>query len=389
MTNSNFTLQRSKLSKMDFIENEKPRLSTDDDYNTKALCSEMKKDVWVLENLNIPCNNCEIYSLKKLNFRNISQKIFKEEVKLVFQMWIKIYAVSTLKGRITAINKFSEFLYHQYPLVDSAEKITREIMEDYLSYNALCTKGKSSVKLNIVALKSLLEDMGRIKENTCLQQLIINDDIPRIPKCKFKTYTEEEQKTWIDAIKYMDEQKGRAYMLHILLGTRISEILMLQQDCLVWREDHWWIKIESIKTKGYYKPITDEMKILIDKSITYTKEKYQNDHYVFVNDYNSKEAMKYSSIRNHLKRIIKKYDLRDRNGELFAPKTHIFRHCYATTLTQLHIDDITIARLLGHANTDSVGYYRRMGNKVLAEETRNVRQKMDEILMSVISTWDL
>ena len=98
--------------------------------------------------------------------------------------------------------------------------------------------------------------------------------------------------------------------------------------------------------------------------------------------------MSYETMTYHLKKVIRELDLRDDKGRIFKPKTHIFRHCYGVKLTELHIPDETIAELLGHKNTDSVSYYRRISNKVMAEETRKSREKMDDILREVIKQWE-
>lgn len=42
----------------------------------------------------------------------------------------------------------------------------------------------------------------------------------------------------------------------------------------------------------------------------------------------------------------------------------------------------------GHANIDSVHFYRIIGNKVMAAETREARRKMDEILLNIVKDWD-
>lgn len=61
---------------------------------------------------------------------------------------------------------------------------------------------------------------------------------------------------------------------------------------------------------------------------------------------------------------------------------------FYSKLTELHIPDETIAELLGHKNTDSVSYYRKISNKVMAKETRKSREKMDDILRDIINQWD-
>ena len=57
-------------------------------------------------------------------------------------------------------------------------------------------------------------------------------------------------------------------------------------------------------------------------------------------------------------------------------------------LTEMHIDDWMIARLLGHKTLQSVHHYRKIGNKIMADETRAVREKIDMILMDVVKEWD-
>ena len=46
--------------------------------------------------------------------------------------------------------------------------------------------------------------------------------------------------------------------------------------------------------------------------------------------------------------------LKDDHGELFGFGTHMFRHYYGVKLTEMHLDDWTIARLLGHKRLNNV-----------------------------------
>lgn len=59
-------------------------------------------------------------------------------------------------------------------------------------------------------------------------------------------------------------------------------------------------------------------------------------------------------IQAQVMRMIRQKDIRDDNGELLKFGTHIFRHCYGKKLTELHIEDWMIARLLGHKTLQSV-----------------------------------
>ena len=127
---------------------------------------------------------------------------------------------------------------------------------------------------------------------------------------------------------------------------------------------------------------------MILKAMEYTKERYGETEYVFVKKDDPTKPYQYSMIQAQVMRMIRQEDIRDDNGELLKFSTHIFRHCYGKKLTELHIEDWMIARLLGHKTLQSVHHYRRIGNKVMADETRKTREKMDLILMDIIKGWD-
>lgn len=60
--------------------------------------------------------------------------------------------------------------------------------------------------------------------------------------------------------------------------------------------------------------------------------------------------------------MIQEKQLKDDNDRLFGFGTHMFRHYYGVKLTEMHLDDWTIARLLGHKRVSSVKHYRKMSN---------------------------
>lgn len=54
----------------------------------------------------------------------------------------------------------------------------------------------------------------------------------------------------------------------------------------------------------------------------------------------------------------------------------MFRHVYGIRLTELHLDDWTIAKLLGHTSVKNVKFYRKMSLQIIADETREIRAEM-------------
>ena len=85
--------------------------------------------------------------------------------------------------------------------------------------------------------------------------------------------------------------------------------------------------------------------------------------------------------------MVQEKQIRDDEGKLFGVGTHTFRHSYGRKLTEMNVDDQTIAKLLGHANTSSVRHYRKYGNQALADATRDVRRSIDEILGVFAEEW--
>ena len=54
-------------------------------------------------------------------------------------------------------------------------------------------------------------------------------------------------------------------VIHQMLGTRISDTLTLQTDCLYRQDGHPMIQIRQMKTTTFVKPISAELELLIEK----------------------------------------------------------------------------------------------------------------------------
>lgn len=350
--------------------------------------TEIEKQRWDLRKLEMPYRTKVRERCFSISFTNIAQIRMRYEMKKAVLLWIKQLSAGTIRGRIAAFAKFSNYLLERYAWVESIRQMNREMIEGYLIYRkveCISTKGFST---ELKSLKATLDECALIFECDSLKGLILDTDVPSSPKYRLQTYSEDEQKLWIEATRHMEEQVGRALLLHMILGTRISEIQSLRQDCIIKKEEHYWIRIDGIKGRTYLKPITEEIRAIIEKAICYTGEVCGASEFVFADKRDPSKPMPYSTIVYHLNKVINELDMRDDQGKRFKSKTHIFRHCYGVKLTELHVPDEIIALLLGHKNTDSIQFYRRMSNKIMAEETRQVRRKIDDILLEIVKEWD-
>ena len=77
------------------------------------------------------------------------------------------------------------------------------------------------------------------------------------------------------------------------------------------------------KGRTYSKPITKEIQNLVQASIEYTKQEYGVEEYIFVSKKNPEKSMTYATMTYHLRKSIRELNLRDDQGNLFTPKTHI------------------------------------------------------------------
>lgn len=350
----------------------------------------MESDRWYLENLPFHIRDNLAKPTRSISFRKIYQKDIKLIVKKVAYMHLEQKAVSTVRMELAAVNRFSGFLQERFPDIESLQEVDREVLEEYLVYIHTEARGKKSYSKELCHLKSVFLRAGKILGNKELEFLFFDDDLGRNQERVFRFYSDSELKRLNAAIFTIDEQVARALFLHQLLGTRISETLTLKRDSVYRGENgHWMIRIEQTKTqRKYVKGISMDVKKIFDKSCDYTQERYGNTEYVFVREKDPSRPMTYSRIQYQLMAMITKQDLRDDHGELFAVGTHLWRHTYGKKLTEMHVDDVTIAKLLGHSNTNTLRYYRKVGNEMLSEETRYARESMDRILKDVVEQWE-
>ena len=234
----------------------------------------------------------------------------------------------------------------------------------------------------------MLQQVGKVIEKPGLRKLFIKQDMPKTPEVLFRTFSDDEIKRLNQYIVNMEEQTARTLILHQMLGGRISDTLTLRTDCLYQENGHYIIRMYQVKTSYYEKPVPDDVAALLQKSMEYTYERYGETEYIFVNESNPTLPFQYSTLKRRMYAVIHENDIRKDNGELMGFTTHLFRHCYGMKLVEMHLDDATIAHLLGHRGVSTVYRYRRASGQFLADETKELRNTMDEILSEIIKEWD-
>lgn len=354
---------------------------------SEVMLPEQEKDIWHLEKLDIPISENPIYKTATLNFTAIRQDGIREEAKQAIYLHLKYEKLGTVKREMTSLRQFSRYLQAKNLPLQSCAEIDRALIEEYLIHKATDGSSGHGHADDILKLRSVLESIGKIYGYPHLEKLFINTDIPPDVEPEFKTYSDGELKRLNAHITKLDEQIARCLVIHQMLGTRISDTLTLQRDCLFRINGQDMIRIQQVKTNTFQKPVSAELAMLIQKAIGYTEQRYGETTYIFVDEKDTSRPLQYMTIKHKVLSLIQKEKLRDDEGKLFKFGTHMFRRNYGVKLTEMHLDDWTIAKLLGHKGTHAVMHYRKMSNQILADETRKARAEQTRILLANIGGW--
>ena len=351
---------------------------------------ETEKDIWEISKLGFETRDNPVHRTKTINFAPITQDGLRAEAKKAALVTLRYLAVPTVSLQLRGLKRLSAFLSSRYPAITCAGELDRDVIEDYLTFLNTEVTGKRSFRSELAGLKNLLDTIALVTETPGIRELFLPGDCSdRGRIAGYKAYTDKEIKIWNEAVLTLPSQIARALIIHELLGNRISETLTLKSDCVVERGGHTKIRVFQQKT-GFtvYKPAGEKVLMLIAKALEETRQRFGDREYIFVDEKNPDQPMRYGKVQYHLMKMIRALDLRDENGKRFGVGTHAFRHTMGQKLTQLHYDDETIAQLLGHTGTGSVDRYRRFGSKKLAQETRALREKQDDIILRITKEWD-
>ena len=267
---------------------------------------EIEKDIWKLENLDIAYKKNPIKNVQTLNFTAIIQDDLREETKKAVYEHLHDEAIATIIKELTDIRRLSKYLKETYPDIHSAEELNRELLEEHLMYLVTEAEDMNNYRMDLTRLRGTLETIGKLYGYPHLEILFLASDLPRQVQPKLKSYSDSELIRFNAALAELDEQMERLMVIHQMLGTRISDTLTLQTDCLYRQDGHPMIQIRQMKTTTFVKSISAELELLTEKAMEYTKKRYGDTVYIFVDEKNSKKPMQYNTVQNKLMDLIQK-----------------------------------------------------------------------------------
>lgn len=349
---------------------------------------EKEKDIWNLENLGFEIRQNPIDIRKTINFSGIKQTQIRQETKQICWSLLKSKALNSVVAQIRFVKKLSLYLQEKHPEVKSLGEMNRQIVEEYITYRNTENPNGALVS-DISYLSSILQLAGKLLEKPELGELLIKRDFPKTTKPLFRYYSDEELKRLNTAIiQNMDRQTACIWILHQLVGGRSSDIYTLRPDCLYNEHGQNILRIYQVKTSYFEKPITNDAAELIRTCIEETYEQFGDTQYIFVDKNNPKRVVQRRGLQKRLSIMVNQNNILGDDGVLITCSTLMLRHTYGVKLVDLHLDDATIAQLLGHKGVSSVHHYRRASGQLLINETEDLRKTMDKILSKIIKEWE-
>jgi hypothetical protein len=159
-------------------------------------------------------------------------------------------------------------------------------------------------------------------------------------------------------------------------GWRISDILMLRHDtCLERNERGWFLCGDIHKTRvlGHRVPITDEVAAVVQAQRELTTRRFSEQdnpqRYLFPATNHADTGLSRQragrpicdrSLRKALKYFMHERRICDERGEIFALKTHAFRHTKAIELLNNGLPLIYVQQWMAHASPEMTLVYARI-----------------------------
>lgn len=371
---------------------------------------EWEKDSWNARILNqkygIEFN--ESNTVFRINFSNISNSIFKNEVKKYCKQRLlgrNNFSVSTSMTYSKYIPPFLNFINELEPTWNDLTRLNRRHIEQYIAYlneyaqNQLKNKNanpKMYIYRALITVETFLSDIQRynyeIAPTTPIQKLIYPEDKPTLPKKsadKLDYIPDFVLEQLFEHINDLHSDVIPVVYVAFRSGLRICDVLDLNHDCLVRLKEKYYIQddLQKVSLEGHRIPIDDELANLLAVEIKQSKELSNQDNnpknLIFVRYRGSRKGYPYSQqwVRDKLNELAHKHQIKDENGKLFHFTMHQFRHTYGVKLLNGGADILVVQELLGHASPEMTLTYAK-----LLDTTK--RKAFDEVIKQGVFSFD-
>lgn len=355
---------------------------------------ELEKDIWDVRKLDIDYNySSHGYTINftsvPMPFRNLAKKYIQKRV-LVQESLSWGSGIQTM----AKLQEFFKYIYKKYPNWIDLIELSRSDIESYIYFLRTSPMGGDSVhkgqtpsdnhiNRSISVLETFIVYIQRYEWDEAPKKpagfLIVPDDKPRLPPKASGPIKYISDFVWDQLMFQMDKLPQDIIPLVILLeatGFRISDVCTLKIDCLIQKEDGWWVigDQRKVKEKNHRVPISEEIAhvVLSQQRLTRRRSTTETNplNYLFPTYHGARRGQPISrdNVVNNLNKLALENNIVDEKGNIYRCKAHAFRHRYGVNLINNGMNVLHVQKLMAHASPEMTLVYAKIHDKTLRNE---------------------
>ncbi|MHC0039757.1 tyrosine-type recombinase/integrase [Pseudoneobacillus sp. C159] len=357
--------------------------------------SETEKDIWNVRKLGIDYNQSTSNDCT-LNFNSVPT-VFRDLVKKYIKNRLLVQESLSWGSAIqntTKLQVFFKFIHEKYPNWLSLDQLSRIDIEQFIEFLRTHPMGGNShykgeaptenyINRSMGFLEAFIEYLQRFEWNEApikpVRLLIFPEDKPKSPPKSKDNVKYISDFVWEQIMNHMEKLPENIRTIILLLeatGFRISDTCALKVDCLIQKEDGWWVVGEQrkVKDKTHRVPISEEIAkvILAQQELTRRKSSQDNNplNYLFPTYTGTRkgEPISRGNVVNNLNKIALENNIVDENGDIYRCKPHAFRHRFGVNLINNGMNILHVQKLMAHASPEMTLVYAQIHDTTLRKE---------------------
>jgi len=356
---------------------------------------ETDKDIWNVRKLGIDYNKSTATDCT-LNFNSVPIA-FRDLIKRYIKSRVLIQESLSWGSAIQNISKlptFFNFIHKKYPNWNGLKQLGRNDIEEFIQHLRTTPMGGNSVhkgqapsgnyiNRSISFLETFIDYIQRFEWDEApiksVRLLISPEDKPKAPPKSMDNVKYISDFVWDQIMNHMEKLPEEIRQIVILLeatGFRISDICALKIDCLIQREDGWWIVGEQrkVKDKTHRVPTSEEIAkiVLTQQELTRMKSSPETNplNYLFPTYRGTRKGQPISreNVVNNLNKLAMKNKIIDEKGNIYRCKPHAFRHRFGVNLINNGMNILHVQKLMAHASPEMTLVYAQIHDTTLRKE---------------------
>ncbi|MCD8511406.1 MAG: site-specific integrase [Bacillus sp. (in: Bacteria)] len=357
--------------------------------------SETEKDIWNVRKLGIDYNqststDCTLnFNSVPIPFRNLLKKYVKSRVLIQESLsW------GSAIQNMAKLQVFFKFIHKKYPNWEGLDQLSRNDIEQFIEFLRTHPMGGNSnykgqapsanyICRSITFLETLIDYLQRFGWEEApikpVRLLIFPEDKPKYPPKSKDNVKYISDFVWEQIMNNMEKLPEEIRQIILLLeatGFRISDTCALKIDCLIQKDDGWWIVGEQrkVKDKTHRVPVSEEIAKVILTQQELTKRKSSPDsnpnNYLFPTYSGTRKGQPISreNVVNNLNKLALENNIVDEKGSIYRCKPHAFRHRFGVNLINNGMNILHVQKLMAHASPEMTLVYAQIHDTTLRRE---------------------